>query len=376
MRGSRALHRITVINPFGGAAHRQSIWENIARNSGIEVIMFVPIIWRNEYGRKVEANLRSDVLTLKAIPTMLAGKIPLHFFRQTSEIKEYASQSDLTYIYNEAHFASTIQIANVISKDIIFGFHSNQNIERSYPFPFSNGEKFVFGRANFATSLSENVSKVLQSKSFSGAIGRHRFGLEDFWFEDITAMKGTPSFVFVGRFVEEKGIDTILDAFKHIRTKCRLTFVGAGPILRLINNSRADLRSHIIETLLANTQHEMIKCLDEADCIIVPSKTTKSWKEQFGRVVIEGGARGVYPLVSSSGELPYLVQEIGFGQVFEENNPEELRKLTESVISNLELIRSKRIARGNTIKQLFNENSIATELANFLQLIINNSIRS
>ena len=45
--------------------------------------------------------------------------------------------------------------------------------------------------------------------------------------------------------------------------------------------------------------------------LILPSLTTASWKEQFGRVLIEAGACGVAVIGSSSGAIPEVVGDAG-----------------------------------------------------------------
>jgi glycosyltransferase involved in cell wall biosynthesis len=47
------------------------------------------------------------------------------------------------------------------------------------------------------------------------------------------------------------------------------------------------------------------------DVIALPSITTNSWKEQFGRVLIEGMACAVPVVGSDSGEIPNVVGDAG-----------------------------------------------------------------
>jgi glycosyltransferase involved in cell wall biosynthesis len=47
------------------------------------------------------------------------------------------------------------------------------------------------------------------------------------------------------------------------------------------------------------------------DVLILPSVTTPKWKEQFGRVLIEGMACGVPVVGSTSGEIPRVIGDAG-----------------------------------------------------------------
>lgn len=47
------------------------------------------------------------------------------------------------------------------------------------------------------------------------------------------------------------------------------------------------------------------------DLFVLPSRTTASWKEQFGRVLIEAMASSVAVIGSSSGEIPSVIGDAG-----------------------------------------------------------------
>src|SRR5690606_7251059 len=54
-----------------------------------------------------------------------------------------------------------------------------------------------------------------------------------------------------------------------------------------------------------------------------PSRTTRTWKEQFGRVLVEAMACGVPVIGSNSGEIPHVVGEAGL--IFAEDDVATLR---------------------------------------------------
>ncbi len=55
--------------------------------------------------------------------------------------------------------------------------------------------------------------------------------------------------------------------------------------------------------------------------LALPSRTTPTWKEQFGRVIVEALWCGVPVVGSDSGEIPWLIELTGGGLTFPEGEP-------------------------------------------------------
>jgi len=64
------------------------------------------------------------------------------------------------------------------------------------------------------------------------------------------------------------------------------------------------------------------------DLIAVPSRTVKSWKEQFGRVIIEAMACGTPVVASKVGGLAVLIND---GQTGFSIPPNQIKPLTKSI---------------------------------------------
>ena len=62
------------------------------------------------------------------------------------------------------------------------------------------------------------------------------------------------------------------------------------------------------------------------DVLVLPSRTTPTWKEQFGRVIIEALWCGVPVIGSDSGEIPWLIELTGGGLVFPEGDSDALAR--------------------------------------------------
>jgi glycosyltransferase involved in cell wall biosynthesis len=127
---------------------------------------------------------------------------------------------------------------------------------------------------------------------------------------------GLPDDAFVigyaGRLVPEKGLDEIFTAFESCPPNTHLVMLGSGPMQEPLTQRAqvADMmeRLHFVSDVpLTDVPHVM----NAMDVFVLMSRTTESWKEQFGRVIIEAHACRVPVVGSSSGAIPEVVGDAG-----------------------------------------------------------------
>ena len=122
------------------------------------------------------------------------------------------------------------------------------------------------------------------------------------------ATTGREPYLFVGRFVAEKGVDVLLRAVAlcaHRGTPVTLDLVGSGPLeerfRRLVSDLNIDqyvqFRGRMHGAALATA---IRKCR----AVVVPS----TWDEAFGIVAAEAISCGRLALVSDTGGLPEVVE--------------------------------------------------------------------
>ncbi len=148
---------------------------------------------------------------------------------------------------------------------------------------------------------------------------------------------------YVGRMLSMKGIDTLLQAFADVATEeMSLLLLGSG-------SDADDLRAQAEKLGLGDQfvmiasvpAAEVVRYLNCMDIMVLPSRTTRAWKEQFGRVLIEAMACKVPVIGSSSGEIPHVIG--GAGMVFAEGDAGELSRKLQRLLKDPELLR--RLAR-------------------------------
>ena len=81
---------------------------------------------------------------------------------------------------------------------------------------------------------------------------------------------------------------------------------------------------------------EMSGYMNAADIVVVPSISTTTWKEQYGRVAPEAMACRKLVIVSDCGTLPELVKDTGI--IFPENDVDSLTQILQDSIINQEVI--------------------------------------
>jgi glycosyltransferase involved in cell wall biosynthesis len=126
-----------------------------------------------------------------------------------------------------------------------------------------------------------------------------------------------PVFVFVGRLSAEKGINTLVDAFKQLKTSipdAELRLVGTGPLGDQLKQQVADAGLKDSVVFLGSLQdaplsHEYFS----ATCMVLPST-----REPWGLVTNEALSHGCPVIVSEScGCVPELVVEGVSGYSFQ-----------------------------------------------------------
>lgn len=110
----------------------------------------------------------------------------------------------------------------------------------------------------------------------------------------------------VARLVPEKGVLDLLHAFLSLRKAhphLRLTFVGSGPLYH-------DLYGYKNVSVKKISYENMVAQYNKADIFCLPSKTTKTWEEQFGMCLVEAMACGLPIVTTKSGAIPEVCADV------------------------------------------------------------------
>ncbi len=132
--------------------------------------------------------------------------------------------------------------------------------------------------------------------------------------------------LFVGRLAPEKGIRTLLAAWRRVGPGVPLRIVGDGPLAAEVAEAAAATPG--VDWLGRKSTAEVLDLLRGARVLICPSE----WYETFGRVVIEAFATGTPVIGSALGAIAELVQPGETGLLFRPGDADDLaaavRRLT------------------------------------------------
>jgi glycosyltransferase involved in cell wall biosynthesis len=131
--------------------------------------------------------------------------------------------------------------------------------------------------------------------------------------------------LFAGRLAPEKGLSTLLDAWRRLERRIPLRIAGAGPLRGPLETERARGLADVA-ILGSLPRGDLLKALRGARCLVVPSL----WFEGFPMAIAEAFACGVPVIASRLGGLPEIVAEGRTGLLFTPGDAGDLARTLES----------------------------------------------
>ena len=315
----------------------------LAKQPGLELCVLIPNQWRH-YGCWRGATIAEDVRSFcrvepVAFPWVGPAQFYLHWYpRLASLLKSF--RPDVIDLWEEPWglvSAQAVRLRNKLLPATRIISETEQNICKQLPFPFEQFRRYTLKHADFAVARSHEAAEVLRSKGYAGEVEVVPNGVDVELFRPMNRSEcrsaiGAMGFQvgYVGRLVEEKGLSDLVESLKWCDPSVQLLFVGAGPAKPALETQAARQGCAGRARFLENRPLEQLpEVMNGLDCLVLPSRTTDRWKEQFGRVLIEAGACGIPVIGSDSGAIPDVVGDAGL--VAPERNPRELAAAIEKL---------------------------------------------
>jgi len=295
------------------AAYQRKLEEIAAHPDVDELTAVIPRAWD---GQAYQPGYVNGYRTLVE-PIRFDGQFHLFHFPTLGRILR-ESRPDVVHVdeepYNVATFLATRQAVSIGARPIFFTW---QNLDRRYPPPFRWFERYVYRHSRHAIAGNAEAVEVLRAKRYRGpASVIPQFGVDPELFAPDPAGSRTGDRPFtigaLNRLTPEKGVEVLLDAVARLPGDWRLRFVGNGPLREAIPSRARELgvaARVTVEPAVPST--EVPAVLRALDVLVLPSLTTPSWKEQYGRVLQEAMACAIPVVGSDSGEIPHVIGEAG-----------------------------------------------------------------
>lgn len=288
-------------------AHRAR--ERALAVQGVELRLVVPTAWPGP-----STGLERERFDVVQLDVERAGDVNRHRYSDEKALRAAIGdwRPDVVDLHEEPVSVAAGQVLQA-ADGLPVVMYTAQNLDKRWPPPFAGMERRALSRAAAFYPCSRQAASVLRGKGYRGPItvlplgvdpAAHRAGAQD--------LAADPEVVLglVGRLVPEKGLTDAIDVLAAVRAHrpARLLVVGQGP-------DEAAGRAHAAQLGVAEAvqwqpwldAEGLAAAYRRMHVVLVPSRSTATWVEQFGRVITEGMANGAVPVGYASGSIPEVI---------------------------------------------------------------------
>jgi glycosyltransferase involved in cell wall biosynthesis len=346
----------------------------LAQEPGLTIRHIRPRAWEDEFGR-VEQGDGAGAFERIALAMFGRPTDPHRALYQTLDFSMRGFQPDLIHAEEEPDSLAALQIATARrlwaprAKLIL---HTWQNIDRPRNATVRWVTRQTLAAADAIFCANREAAAILERHRYRGAIHvLPAVGVDMQTFLPCPARPAHAGLVvgYVGRMVPEKGIETLIEAACALGEGIEVILIGEGP-------QRAALEAQVHARQLTNRVHfyppappgQVAQQICQLDVLVLPSRTTRVWKEQFGRVLVEAMACQIPVVGSDSGAIPEVIGDAGL--VFPEGDAAALADCLRRLEASPEL-RRELAGRGyERAKRLFSQEHIARQTARIYRQMI------
>jgi glycosyltransferase involved in cell wall biosynthesis len=338
--------------------------------SGLDVHLVAPARWR-EYGRKMYADPVDDPGVTLHVEPILLPYLPAinwyaHFYPRLGRIIKQI-KPDIIHLWEEPWSFVALQ-ASLLRGKAALVLEIDQNILKHLPPPFETIRRFTLRRTNLILSRSPSAAAVAGACGYWGPVRPIGYGVDEMTFFPSAAgrrprLPGEALRIgYVGRIIEQKGLDEALTALTLTRSRVDLALMGEGPYQRRLLARAQELGlQHRVSIKGWGNARDVAGFLRSLDISILLSRSMRNWCEQFGRVIIESQSCGVPVIGSSSGAVVNVIGEGGW--IVPERNPRALAQLLDRLCQTPDEIFAKGAAGLENVASRFTYDRTAQLLA-------------
>jgi glycosyltransferase involved in cell wall biosynthesis len=292
---------------------------------GWDVSLVVPARWRHEYS---EGEFECERLPelgdrVEGITVFNLGSVQRHLYRCRAGSVLRRSAPDVLFAEEEPTSLPAWQWGRAASaRGVPFALQMDENLDRPYHPGAKAVRRWTLANAAFIAARSPAAARLARAWGATCELPVVPHAVPA-W-DAVPNPEPHDEFTvgFAGRLIEEKGIRDLVEAVRGL-SGARLRLIGNGALAAELGE--LELPGVPVEVVTDVKHEEMPAAYGSIDVLVLPSRTTPTWAEQFGRVLVEAMWCGVPVVGSSSGEIPWVIESTGGGLVFPEGDAGALR---------------------------------------------------
>ena len=307
----------------------QSVYSELSHEIDVDIV--VPSVWRDDlrpdpYGFSRQGDSRA---VFHPVAVFGIGRVQRHVHICSPVRVLQRLRPDAVIIEEEAFSITAWRWARAARHlDVPYAVQSAENLERRLPVVVRWWERRVLSRCAWVMARSPEAARRSMRHGASSAPDRVAVvahGIDAVSTSEPEARHGVVG--FVGRFSEAKGVLDLLEVARR-SPDLHFEFAGDGPLRDVIEDGPANVRWRG-----SLSPHDLSDFYQSVSVLAVPSRTTATWSEQFGRVIIEAQAHGTPVVAFDSGEIPWVASETAVRLVAEGDLDSLQRELREMALT-------------------------------------------
>jgi glycosyltransferase involved in cell wall biosynthesis len=355
-------NRVLVLSHACVVAANQSVYAEL-RKLEHEILIVTPGTWRHDFSESPIHPVAHSGLEGCLLPLAVSRAGAPQRFRYRGSLRRNATirafNPDVCIIEEEAFSLAGLQCARFArSRKIPYAIQAAENLDRALPWPAKWWRRYVLRHASLVMARSRAAGERAASwgaPSASVAIIPH--GIDGVVPKVSDRREGVVG--YVGRLVPSKGLTDLLAAVA-LDESLSLEVVGDGVLRALFTPPPSRVTWHG-----ALTPEQVGAFYESVSVLALPSRSTPTWTEQFGRVIIEALAAGRPVVAYDSGEIPWVAEMTGITLV-PEGDIDGLRAALRSTAYGDEGVRRGEIGR-TAVSRYFTNEAVAKSLAAWMQ---------
>ncbi|WP_376792589.1 glycosyltransferase [Thermoflexus sp.] len=330
-----------------------------------------PAEWQDEYGRKP---VNPVVPGCQVIRLPMLGRVndPHRALYRTLTFRLPSARPHIIHAEEEPDSLAALQIVlarRLFAPRAKLILHTWQNVNRPKRWYVWWVTRISLQEADAILCANQEAIWVLREMGYGGpAEVIPPIGVDTRVFRPLERRLDPATFrvAYAGRFVPEKGLNTLLEAVARLGSGVELWLIGDGPQRTALQALARGLGiSDRVRWIPPVSPEQMPELLAQVNVVVLPSRTTPVWKEQFGRILVEAMACGVPVVGSDSGAIPEVIGDAGL--IFPEGDAVALAERLRSLRESHELCHKLAEQGHKRVASLYRSEVVAERTANFYQ---------